>query len=206
MPLVRVRRSTRLDPVDRARCQNIPVTSVARTVIDLSAELGVPALEAVVDFVLANRMLPLSYLAARLDVLGARGRRGAGDLRNLLVERTGHTRHVDSEFQRRLGRLIAQRGVAGATYEYPIRQADGTVRFADLAFVQQRVAFEADSYRHHSTLTAWAADHTRNNHLMAEGWTVIPVTWDQVENDPQGVIDLIVRVVSSRELSGCNYS
>jgi len=163
LPLVRVRRTRCLDPVDRARCQNIPVTSVARTVIDLSTELPESRLAAVVDFVLANRMLPLPYLAARLEALGVRGRRGAGCLRDLLQQRSDRARHVDSEFQRRLGLLIAERGLTSARFEYPIRLAGGKVRFADVAFVEERVAFEADSYRHHSSLTAWAADHTRNN-------------------------------------------
>ena len=200
LPKVRVRRTRCLDPVDRARCANIPATSVARTVIDLSTELPESRLATVVDFVLANRMLPVSYLAGRLEALGVQGRRGAGCLRDLLEERSGRARQVDSEFQRRLGLLIAQRGLASARFEYPTRLAGGKVRFADVAFVEERVAFEADSYRHHSSLTDWAADHTRNNLIMAEGWTVLPITWDQIENDPRGAVDLMVKVVSSHRL------
>src|SRR5207244_8010298 len=78
----------------------MPVTSLARTVIDVSLE--VPRLApGLVNHVLAKRKVPLDLLVHRLKAQGTRGRSGAAGLMEVLEERRGRKRHVDSELQRR---------------------------------------------------------------------------------------------------------
>src|ERR1700704_3435057 len=64
-----VHRTSYLQPVDRGHRSGIPVTSIARTVIDVSLE--VPDLApALVDHVLARRRVPLALLFNRLRAQG----------------------------------------------------------------------------------------------------------------------------------------
>lgn len=50
----------------------------------------------------------------------------------------------------------------------------------DYAYPDDLLALEADSYRHHSSRTDWCRDHVRNRWLMAIGWRILPVTWDDL--------------------------
>jgi hypothetical protein len=86
---VDLHRAERLDRRDRVWRGRIPVTSLPRTVIDLSSTLRPDQVKAVVEHVLAKRRVSLSDLRDRLEDLGTQGRRGAGGLAEMLLERQG---------------------------------------------------------------------------------------------------------------------
>jgi hypothetical protein len=196
-----VHRTCYLQPVDRGHRAGIPVTSLARTVIDASLEAPEMA-PALVDHVLARRRVPLALLMNRLEALGTTGRKGAGDLFHLLEERQGRSRHVDSGLQRRLERIALDAYKAGLLpepfFEYPVQLSDGRWRYPDAAYPFVSVGFEAHSYRHHSTLTDWAADCERNMDLFGEGWLIVPVTEVQVCN-PVRLVSRMARIIAVRE-------
>jgi hypothetical protein len=153
-----VHRTRFLQPVDRTHRSGIPVTSLARTVIDVSLE--VPRLAPViVNHVLATRKVPLDLLFNRVKAQGTRGRDGAAGLLEMLEERRGRQRHVDSELQRRLEQIALDGYRAGLLpepfFEYPVQLANGRWRYPDVAYPPPvSVGFEAHSYEHHSTLEA----------------------------------------------------
>ena len=82
-------RVARLDRVDIVMKRGVPVTSVARTIIDLAAELSPGRLEEVLDHALAARMVSLEQLRYRLSSGHPRsvGRRLAGGTRFHPLER-----------------------------------------------------------------------------------------------------------------------
>jgi hypothetical protein len=172
-----VHRVSCLQPVDRTH-RGIPVTSLARTVIDVSLE------------VLAARGVPLELLFNRLKAQGTRGRDGAAGLFEMLEERRGRKRHVDSEFQRQFEQIALDGYKAGLLpepfFEYPVQLANGRWRYPDVAYPPPvSVGFEAHSYRHHSSLEAFAADVERNLELFGEGWTMVPITGVQLRDPPR---------------------
>ena len=63
----------------------------------------------------------------------------------------------------------------------------------DFAYPELLVGIEADSYRHHSSRTDWARDRTRNNLLVAIGWRILPVTWEDLVDRPAELVALIGR-------------
>jgi len=92
----------------------------------------------------------------------------------LLEERRGRQRHVDSELQRQLEQIALDGYKAGLLpepfFEYPVRLANGRWRYPDVAYPPPvSVGFEAHSYEHHSSLEAFAADAERNLELFGEG-------------------------------------
>ncbi|HYR61974.1 MAG TPA: hypothetical protein VET24_04990 [Actinomycetota bacterium] len=196
-----IHRTAHLDRVDRTHRSGIPVTSLARTVIDVSLE--VPRLAPVlVDHVLARRKVPLALLENRLSSLGTRGRRSAGELVAMLEERRGRKRHVDSGLQREFEQIALDAYKAGRLpkphFEYPVRLSDGTWRYPDVAFTHVDIGFEAHSYEHHSTLTAFARDAERNLALFGEGWIIVMVTAVQIRN-PVRLVALMARIIAAAE-------
>jgi len=79
-----VHRVTRLDD-DVVRVGGLPVTSPARTIIDLAAVLDAAEFEALVTEVSARRPVTLREVRARLDEIGTAGRPGSARLRALLA-------------------------------------------------------------------------------------------------------------------------
>jgi hypothetical protein len=195
-----VHRPSYLQPVDRAHRSGIPVTSLARTVIDVSLE--VPRIApGLLNHVLAKRKVPLDLLVDRLKAQGTRGRRGAADLCELLQERRGRKRHVDSDLQRDFEQIAREGYKAGLLpepfFEYPVQLANGRWRYPDVAYPPPAsVGFEAQSYEHHSTLEAFAADVERNLELFGEGWVIVPITGVQLRNPPR-LVALMARIIAA---------
>jgi hypothetical protein len=190
-----------LQPVDRGHRAGIPVTSLARTVIDVSLELP-PLAPAIVTHVLAKRRVPLALLFNRLDALGTKGRRGAGDLFDFLQECKGRKRHVDSGLQRRFEKIVLDAARAGLLpdpqFEYAVLMSDGSWRYPDVAFPHVRIGFEAQSYEHHATLAAFARDQARNLELFGEGWFIVPITEVEIR-DPVRLVTLMARIIAAAE-------
>ena len=197
-----VHRTSFFEPMDLAHKSGIPVTSLPRTVIEVSLE--VPALgPALIDHVAATRKVPLPLLVNRLGAQGLQGRKGAGDLMGLLRERQGRQRHVDSGLQRRLEEIALEGYRAGLLpkpyFEYPVRLSNGRWRYPDVGYPPPiSVGFEAVSYLHHSTLPDWAADCERNIDLFGEGWVIVPITEIQVR-DPARLTANMARIIAAVE-------
>ena len=198
LPGACVHRTSALEPIDRTTRQGIPVTSLARTVIDLSLADPRRGPE-LVDHVLARRLVPLKLLVDRLNAAGTRGRTGAFSLRTLLETRQGRRRHVDSGLQRRFEKVAADAAKAGRlpppSFEYPVKLRSGRWRYPDVAYPEVRVGFEAQSYLHHSTLPEFGRDQARNLELFANGWMIVPITEEQVRT-PGRLVALMADVLA----------
>ena len=125
--------------------------------------------------------------------MGRQGRTGAGTLAGLLEDRTGAKPRSQSEFERRLLALLGLHGLSAPQTQHEVALPDGRKAFLDFAYPQVWLGIEADSYRHHSSRTDWARDRTRNNLLIALGWRILPVTWDDLVQRPAAIVALIGR-------------
>jgi hypothetical protein len=82
---VLVHRAARIDETDVICVRRLPVTSPARTVVDLAGVLGDTDLAAAVASTVSRRLVTVRALRGRLDEIGTVGRPGAARLRSLLV-------------------------------------------------------------------------------------------------------------------------
>ena len=120
---------------------------------------------------------PAPLMAACLDTLGRQGRKGAGTLAKLLRE--GPSR-AESTFERRLFRLLREARLPLPTPQFAVELAEGGMVRLDWAWAPHLLAFEADSYRHHSSRRDWARDHVRSRELTAMGRRILPATWEDL--------------------------
>lgn len=191
-PGVIVHRAVELRAADVEVRDGIPRTRAAATLFGLAAVLPAPAVEAALDDALGRGLVSCRQLRGRLDRGGRQGRAGAGTLGALLAPREGR-RWTQSEFERRLLRLVVAAGLPQPVPQYEVRLADGRRAFLDFAWPELRLAIEADSYRYHAGRLAWARDHTRNAQLGDEGWRILPVTWDDLTDRPEDLVGLLRR-------------
>lgn len=194
---VTIHRPTTLDRVDTVVKKGIPVTSVARTLIDLSATLRLLRLEEVLDHALANRIVSLQMLRHRLEALGTQGRGGAAGLEELIAARLVGSPRARQRGERLFLRIVQQYGLPMPEREVEYHLSDGRTVSVDFVFCRV-VGAEIDSYLHHSSLTDWAADRSRNNLLRAQGLTLLNVTEPDMRSDPAGVAAQFEEALVSR--------
>ena len=180
---VLVHRTRRLDDRDRASRDNIPVTGIERTLVDLAAALAKNNLEIALECAFRRRLTSLTRVWRRTEDLT--GRRGLGNLRRLLAQRQAAPAH--SVWEVKLLQLLRDAGLPEPVRQFKVW--DGVKhRKIDLAYPGVLIALEYDSHTHHSGRQDWERDHTRNVRLIALGWRVLPITMDDIELRPRETV------------------
>jgi hypothetical protein len=188
-----------LEAVEVAERWGIPVTSAARTLLDLAAVMPDAVLERCVDDALRLRHVTVAGVTALLDRADRRSRPGALQLRELLSARRGTTAG-DSVGVDRVIRWLAHAGLPAPTVGLTVLLT-GQVRIIDLAYPVERIAIEYNGWEFHQMRSRMDADHIRTTELELAGWLVIVVT---AAHDEQQTVDRIARALALRgwEASG----
>jgi hypothetical protein len=184
---VRAHRSTLLGPEWATVHRGIPVTTPARTLIDLSAVASPPRVWEAVDQGLRERLITLEELRACFDLMAGRGRRRVAHFRPILEARQPGYDPGDSELEARVTWWLAAAGLPAPVRQHPVLVQDHRYR-VDLAYPDLRIAIELDGWAHHGTRGAFDHDRERGNDLELAGWTVLRFT----SRSPR---DRVVRVV-----------
>jgi very-short-patch-repair endonuclease len=184
---VLIHRTVNIAPIDVTKRHFIPVTSPARTLLDLGAVADKEAVEAALEDALRRRLVTLRTLHQTLDRLGRRGQRGAATLRHLLDERS-NAAPAESQLEIRLLRLLRRSGLPQPVRQWPIVEDGKVVARVDLAYPERGAAIEADGYIYDSELSDWRRDRRVQNLLMIHGWRVLRITSADLQTRSQGVV------------------
>jgi very-short-patch-repair endonuclease len=170
---LRVHRTSSLDPVDVSRHKGIPVTSPARTLLDLAATLDARALRRAVREAQALRLVGIRQLVDVLDRLAPR--RGTRNLARIVATGPAPTR---SELEDAVLDLMLRGGLAHPAVNVPLVVA-GRRLVPDFRWPEQRLVVEADGAAWHDHRLAREDDAERQALLEAHGERVLRVTWQQ---------------------------
>jgi hypothetical protein len=181
--------------VDLATVDGIPVTAVARTLVDCASVWTPAILEEAIDDALRRGLVSLPLLRWRASEIARPGRRGSGTLRKLIAARSGKA-VPESVLERRVLRLIEHAGLPAPERQFQIREGGRVLARVDLAYPAVRLAIEADGYRYHSGRLRWQKDLTRRNALTSRGWRVINVTAEDLALRPDEICRSIARSLS----------
>ena len=184
-PGVLVHRSARLDARDVTRHQGIPVTTPARTLIDVAAVLDERALRRAVREAQARHKLTAAQIRAMLDRLG--GRRGARALKRIVATGPAPTR---SELEDVVLDLLLGGGFAHPDVNVPLVVA-GRRLVPDFRWPAARVIVEADGAAWHEGSVAREDDAERQALLERHGERVLRVTWRQAVLQPRETLSRI---------------
>src|SRR3954447_23561355 len=138
-----------LPPSDRTHVGLIPVTTRARTLIDLGAVAPADRVEEAFDGAERDRMVDRSEVVARYADLRAPGRNGIGAMTQVLRQRA--ERVPRSVLERRMLRLLARAGLPAPTIGYRVRLSPTTEYELDFAYVDVRLGLECDGHGSHAT-------------------------------------------------------
>jgi hypothetical protein len=176
-----------LTSADRSRVGVIPVTSRARTLIDLGAVVSAEAVENAFDCAERDRQMIRGEIEARYGDLRARGRNGIGAMTQILSERVASDRVPRSILERATLRLLHRAGLPRPVGCFRVALSGGKVYELDFAYVSRRLGLEVDGHGSHATRRQRAADNVRANELGDHGWRLRRFTFEQVMHQPASV-------------------
>jgi very-short-patch-repair endonuclease len=185
---IRIHRVASLPRAQMTRVQSIPVTTPARTLLDLAAIATPRELEQAMaraerrELASANKLLSLLALYPR--------HRG--------------TRHLTALLQRherpRLTRSQAEELLLALIGKAELPAPDVNVRVGpyevDLLWREAGLVVEVDGFAFHADWTSFEADRRRDAELAARGLTVIRVTWRQVVDEPEAMLTRIAQALA----------
>jgi hypothetical protein len=177
-----------LSPADVTRHRGLPITTPARTLLDLAEVLPRLELDRAIEEAMRLRLTTRADLERTLE--RHNGRKATKPLRaslDALVPLAGHTR---SELERRMLGLLADQDLP--TPLVNVRLAGYTV---DLLWPQQRLVVELDGYAYHHTPQAFERDRERDARLQRAGYRVQRFTWRQVTQDPAMVATTVAALL-----------
>ena len=179
---IRIHDGQTLTGADVTLIDNIPCTSLARTLLDI-AEAGTRReVERAIDRAEQQRLLDMNAID---DVLArAEGRRGAKLLRAVLAEhRAGSTltrNELEESFLAICRAVELPPDAANVWIAFP----DGGGAEADFVYRDHALVVEVDGRDPHTTRKAFNADRRRDQRLMLLGWRVVRFSWQQVTFEP----------------------
>lgn len=172
----------------------IPVTSPARTVLDVCAAVdddyeALPAL----DEVRRRSLASWDELWECLILHACRGRNGITRFRRILDRRWGRS-VPHNQFARLAERLFEESGLPQPVHEHEVSVGGHRYR-VDLAYPDLKIAIELDG-RGHELL--FDDDPIRTNRLETAGWLVLRFTWRRLVEDPAGIIADVLAAIRLR--------
>ena len=191
IPTIRVHRSSVLTGADRALEQNIPVTSLSRTLLDYAATVSPERLDKGIE---RAEELELLDLRAVDELLGrTAGHPGHGRLRKALAlyRPPPFTR---SGMERRFLDLVEEAGLPK-----PATGFNELGHELDVYWPEQRLVVELDLYETHGTRGAFERDRLRQEDLLLEEIRTDRVTGPRLATEPRRVIARVARLLAQGE-------
>lgn len=187
-----IHRSRLIHDEDRAVVRGIPVTSVARTLVDLAEVLGEERLARAVHEAEVMRSFDLRAIERTLARLP--GRTGRHRLRRVLAAYRPEPRLLRSDAERALKRLCETHSLAMPQFNVNLAGLEVDAYWEDVD-----VAIEVDGARTHHTRRAFRGDRARDRRLASRGTRVVRVTWWDLSDEASLAAELrAIRAAAAR--------
>jgi len=169
-------RVTRLEPEERSERGGFPLTSPARTLLDVAAVVGGRELEQILAGVERSGMIPAPAWPGLL--VRYQGRPGVAALR-VAMEIPAGPAFTRSEAENAFLELARQSTL-------PPPEANVTLGPWEIDFLWRspRVAVEVDGYEYHRTRADFERDRAKDAWLQARDFLVLRVSWRQIREQP----------------------
>lgn len=187
---IAIHRTRALDAEDLTELSGIPVTTVARTLVDLAGRVPHDHLAKAIKEAERQRTLDLRQVEAAMA--RTRGRRGPGHraLRAAIAECAAFAHHdTRSPLEDAFLRLLRDRGLP-----LPATNAHIEGFEVDAVWRAAKLAVELDGWTDHQTRRAFERDRERDAALTAAGWRVVRFTHRQVTGRPDLVAQTLRRL------------
>lgn len=170
-----LRRSRLITPADVTRNKGIPVTSLARTIVECSGRLSVKQTTKMIDAAKRIDRHALEDIRSCYARLAGGGRRRLRSIRGALELQLPGADLSESDLE-----IDTLRTIMGAGLPIPVQQfrivIDGKRCRIDLAYPELKIAIELQSWEWHGGRVPFDDDKARVSDLTALGWRVLEIT------------------------------
>jgi very-short-patch-repair endonuclease len=173
-----------LHPADRATREGIPVTSLARTLLDIAETEPERTFRQAWDQ--AERLRRLDLRAVAETCRRSPGRHGLKPLGALVADHTRYTPETKRELEALFFEFCREQHL-------PLPACNAMVEGfeVDALWPAQRLIVELDSWEFHGNRKAFERDRERDAVLQAAGYRVIRITWRRLVEEPAAVAALL---------------
>jgi very-short-patch-repair endonuclease len=173
-PGITVHRSRLIHADDRAEVDGIPVTSVARTFVDLADVVNDRQLTGAMRQAELRRILDVGAIEAALD--RTPGRKGRHRLKRVLLAYRPEPQLLRSRAEQKLKRLCEHHRLPQPQFNAQVAGYE-----VDIYWPEAKLALEFDGAATHQTRFAFHEDRRRDRALATEGVQVARVTWPDLD-------------------------
>jgi hypothetical protein len=185
-PGIVIHRAT-LPPAEKTTQLGLPVTTPARTVLDISPRLSERALTRVVND-LRHTYLRLEHLAESLDRCPRHP--GVARLRPFVDAPKGPTR---SEFEDAFQAFRERFGLPEALINTKVAGFE-----VDVYFPAERVVVQLDGWEFHSSRESFISDRDEDATLLAQDIVTVRITWERIEEKSVREARRLIKILEQR--------
>jgi very-short-patch-repair endonuclease len=196
---VRVHRTSRLPADEVTALHGIPITTVARTLLDVASQVSARALEQAVAAADRERLASHDEIAR---LIARYPRRPGTPLLRAFIAAPSTASFTRSEAESRFLLLVRRARLRAPEVNARVEGFE-----VDFAWRAERLVVEVDGHAFHSSRTARARDHHRDGVLAAAGWRVIRVSWHQITAEPEALVAQVTQALAAgriQQSSGVN--
>ena len=188
VPRAKIHR-TELAPEDTAVCRGFPVTSVARTLVDVGRSLPLEIGSRVIADALRTRRVSAAAIEHTISALAMCV--GIERARSALANADPH---LESVLERELFALLRRAGLSPVA-QFVVTSSGRFVARVDFALPGIRLAIEADGYTTHALRPGFERDREKAADLQLAGWSLLSFTATQIRQRPDWVVATVLRRV-----------
>lgn len=191
IPGVRVHRTRSVARMDIRWRNGIPVTSPARTILDLAGTMGELGLEAALSAAFRKNLVRRAQLAEVMD----RNPRAKGISRlRALLEHVHALRDTRSEYERKFLSLLR-----AAELPLPLTNVRVADRLVDGVWPDLKLIYEFDGWSVHRD--KFESDRLRDQHLLIAGHSVMRISSRQIDFTPHALVARTAAVITTLRLA-----
>lgn len=169
----------------------LPVSTLARTIVDLGAVAHIARLRAAMDDALDNRRVSVEEIGRVVTDIARRGKRGLRPVARCLARHEPGPAVPRSHLERALVALLREHGEPLPSFQSRLPGRGVVDGLVDGMYSDAKLIVESDGRRWHARIAALAKDHLRDAEAAAAGYLTLRVMHEHVTGDPAGTLSLI---------------
>lgn len=185
-------------PDQRTAVEGLPVTTVARTIVDLASVVQVSRLRHIVEDSKHARLTTYPAVGECLTSVARRGKPGVRQLTRVLDDLSGTKALTQSRLEAALVELLVRAGVTPFTLQFSHPGRLFTNGCVDVSFQAAKLVVEADGRAWHTRIKDLKRDHDRDAEAARAGWQTLRLLYEHVVGDPEGTAALMIDVLQTR--------
>ena len=189
-------------PEQVAPVNGLPVTTMARTFVDLSGVVRHGRLNYAFEEATSGRLITLDEVAAAVYAVARPGKPGLKNIVRLIARHQPGAAVPGSQLERKLLELLRRGGEPLPSLQVPLpgRSLDGLV---DCCYERAKLIVESDGRRWHARIAQMKRDHERDAVAAQAGYLTLRVLHEHVVGDPEGTLSTIhnTRVIRETQLA-----